>query len=176
MNPALEFMLLWLVLQAAVTDVALRRIPNVLVLCGLLIALVLHWLTGPPGVLLATWLAGMATGFFLFLPLYALRGMAAGDVKLMAMAGAFAGPAAALQIAGLACLTGGVLALAMTLANGRWRILWRNLKTILQPLLLRLAGVPLLPVPLSREASAGNIPYGVAIALGTAGVVLQAHR
>ncbi len=176
MNQALESMLLWLVLQAAVTDLALRRIPNVLVLSGLLIALLLHAMTGPAGALLTTWLAGLATGFCLFLPLYALRGMAAGDVKLMAMAGAFAGPAAALQIAMLACLIGGAMALAITLVNGRWRILWRNLRTILKPMLLRMAGMPLLPVPLPREASTGGIPYGVAIALGTATVVLQAHR
>jgi prepilin peptidase CpaA len=71
--------------------------------------------------------------------------MAAGDVKLMAMVGAFAGPWPALQIAVLAVLAGGVIALLM-----------------------------LLPRQASK-ASVGGIPYGAAIALGTAGVVAWRH-
>jgi prepilin peptidase CpaA len=175
MNQALQILLLWLVLQAAVTDLALRRIPNVLVLSGLALALLVHWRTGAAGVLLFTWLAGLATGFFLFLPLYALRGMAAGDVKLMAMAGAFVGPVLAFQVAILSWLIGGILALGMLVLNGRWRILVRNLKTLLRPLLYRMAGYPVCAVPIDRQASAGGIPYGVAIAIGTAIVVLQQH-
>lgn len=175
MNLALQILLLWLVLQAAVTDLALRRIPNVLVLSGVVLSVLLHWRTGAEGVLLSTWLAGLATGFFLFLPLYLLRGMAAGDVKLMAMAGAFVGPALALQIAVLTCLIGGMLALGMLVANGRWRILLQNLKTLLWPLLCRVAGYPVQAVVIDRQASAGGIPYGVAIALGTAAVVLEQH-
>lgn len=175
MNLALQFLLLWLVLQAAVTDLALRRIPNVLVLCGLFLSLLVHWYTGTFAAVLSAWAAGMATGFFLFLPLYLLRGMAAGDVKLMAMAGAFAGPLGAVRIALLAWLIGGILALGMLVKNGRWRILLHNLKTTLWPLLGRLAGYPLKLVPIARDASAGGIPYGVAIALGTVAVVLDTH-
>lgn len=173
MNPALQFLLLWLVLQAAVTDLAIRRIPNVLVLSGLALAALLHWRTGADGALVSTWLAGLGTGFVLFVPLYALRGMAAGDVKLMAMVGAFAGPALAAQIALLTCLIGGVLGLLLVLRSGRWRILGRNLASILRPLLLSLGGVPQQPTPLARAASAGDIPYGVAIALGTLSVVAR---
>lgn len=175
MNQALELLLLWLLLQAAVTDLALRRIPNVLVLSGLLIAMALHLRTGDAGAWLGTGLAGLAAGFFLFLPLYLLRGMAAGDVKLMAMTGAFVGPGMALQIALFTCLIGGVLALLMLVLNGRWRILIGNLKTIAMPLLWRGMGVSVAATPLSREASAGGIPYGVAIALGTLAVVVNAH-
>ncbi len=167
MNQALQILLLWLVLQAAVTDLAVRRIPNVLVLAGLVIAAVLHWRVGPPMALVGTWLAGMASGFFLFLPLYLLRGMAAGDVKLMAMTGAFVGPAMAAHIALVACLAGGVLGLGMVILNGRWAVLWRNLGA-LGLAALRHTG----PVTITRAASAGGIPYGVAIALGTAFVVL----
>jgi len=176
MNQALELMLLWLLLQAAVTDLALRRIPNVLVLSGLLIAMLLHLRTGNPGAWLDTGLAGLAAGFFIFLPLYALRGMAAGDIKLMAMTGAFVGPGLAMHIALLTCLIGGVLALVMLVLNGRWRILVRNLQTILEPVLWRCMGIPMQAMPVSREASAGGIPYGVAIALGTLAVVANAHR
>ncbi|WP_338769491.1 prepilin peptidase [Massilia sp. METH4] len=176
MSPALEMLLLWLVLQAAVTDIALRRIPNVLVLCGLLIAMALHLYMGAPGAWLDTGLAGLAAGFFLFWPLYMLGGMAAGDVKLMAMSGVFLGPELALQVALLTCLIGGALALLMLLLNGRWRILWRNLNVILRPMYWRALGIPVHAVPLARSDSAGGIPYGVAIALGTLAVVVNAHR
>lgn len=169
-------LLLWLLLQAAVTDLALRRIPNVLVLSGLLLAFSLYLYGGAPGAWFHTSLAGLATGFFLFLPLYLLRGMAAGDVKLMAMTGAFVGPAMAAQIALLTCLIGGGLGLLMLVFNGRWRILVRNLKAMLSPLLWRCLGVPVQAVSLARQDSAGGIPYGVAIALGTAAVVFSAHR
>jgi prepilin peptidase CpaA len=172
---ATEVLLLWLVLQAAVTDLALRKIPNVLVLSGLLLALVLHGLAGPPWALLSQWLAGLLAGFFLFLPLYLLRGMAAGDVKLMAMVGAFTGPLQALDIALLSFAAGGVLGLLLMAASGQWRRGWANLRATLVPWLLRLAGVPLQPVPLLPGQSVGGMPYGVAVALGTLGVVLAPH-
>jgi prepilin peptidase CpaA len=172
---ATEVLLLWLVLQAAATDLALRKIPNALVLSGLLLALVLHGLAGPPHTLLTQWLAGLLAGFFLFLPLYLLRGMAAGDVKLMAMVGAFSGPLQALDIALLSFAAGGVLGLLLMAASGRWRRGLANLRAMLLPALLRLAGVPLQAVPLRPGHSVGGMPYGVAVALGTAGVVLAPH-
>ena len=176
MMNAIELILVCLVAQAAITDLAVRKIPNVLILSGLLLALILHLLGGPRWAPVSHWLAGSLAGFFLFLPLYMARGMAAGDVKLMAMVGAFTGPMAALQIAVAACLTGGVMALAMLLWSGRWREGWRNLAAICKPLLLRLAGVPLVPVALPPGASVGGMPYGLAIALGTMGFVVWTHR
>lgn len=172
---ALEVILICLVAQAALTDLAMRKIPNVLILSGLLLALILHLLSGPPWAPLSQWLAGAVAGFFLFLPLYLLRGMAAGDVKLMAMVGAFTGPLGSLQVAALSYLIGGMMALLLLLCSGRWRQSARNLAQICRPLLLRLLGMPLLPVPLAPAASVGGIPYGVAIALGTAAVVAARH-
>lgn len=173
---AIEVILICLVAQAALTDLAVRKIPNVLILSGLMLALILHLLSGQPGTAVSQWLAGGIAGFFLFLPLYLARGMAAGDVKLMAMVGAFAGPWQALQVAVLSMLAGGAMALLMLLFSGRWRDSARNLKWICTPLLLRLLGMPLLPVPLPPAASVGGIPYGVAIALGTAGIVAWRHH
>ncbi|WP_343730530.1 prepilin peptidase [Duganella sp.] len=173
---AIEVILICLVAQAALTDLAMRKIPNVLILSGLMLALILHLLSGQPGASVSLWLAGGCAGFFLFLPLYLARGMAAGDVKLMAMTGAFVGPWQALQIAALSALVGGVMALLMLLFSGRWRESARNLRLICQPLLWRLLGVPLAPVPLPPSASVGGIPYGVAIALGTLGVVAWQHQ
>lgn len=173
---AIEVILICLVAQAALTDLALRKIPNVLILSGLLLALVLHLLLGPPWAPLTQWLAGAVAGFFLFLPLYLLRGMAAGDVKLMAMVGSFTGAGPALKIAALSYLIGGVMGLALLLFSGRWRQGARNLALLCKPMLLRLLGVPLLPVPLAPSVSAGGMPYGVAVALGTIGYVAWTHH
>ena len=173
---AIEVILICLVAQAAVTDLALRKIPNVLILSGLLLAIILHLLGGQPWAPVSQWLAGTLTGFFLFLPPYLLRGMAAGDVKLMAMVGAFLGPQAALQVGVLAYLIGGVMAVLMLLFSGRWRESWRNIVLICRPLMWRLLGLPLAPVPLASISSVGGIPYGVAVALGTGGFVAWAHR
>jgi prepilin peptidase CpaA len=173
---AIEVILICLVVQAALTDLAMRKIPNVLILSGLLLALLLHLLAGPPWAPLTQWFAGAMAGFFLFLPLYLLRGMAAGDVKLMAMVGSFSGPGAALKIALLSYLVGGAMALLLLLISGRWRQSARNLRLIGKPLLLRLLGVPLLPVPMPPSASAGGIPYGVAVALGTVAHIAWTHH
>lgn len=175
MPNASEFALLWLVLQAAVTDLAVRKIPNVLVLSGLLLALVLHGWLGPGGAWLSAWLAGILTGFCLFLPMYMAGGMAAGDVKLMAMAGAFAGPSQACAIAFASILAGGLLGLGMLVASGRWRQGLANVRQLLVAWMLRLAGVRM-PLPvLAGGASVGGMPYGVAVAAGTVVTVWSAH-
>lgn len=172
----MELILICLVAQAALTDLAVRKIPNVLVLSGLLLALILHVLAGPRWAPVTQWMAGALAGFFLFLPLYLAGGMAAGDVKLLAMVGSFTGPWLVFHIALLTGLIGGLMAALLLLRKGRWRAGWRNLARICAPLLWRVCGVPLEPVPLAPGASVGGMPYGVAIALGTLGVVVSVHR
>jgi len=104
------------------SDLRSRRVPNGLVAGGLAVALVaslaggLGTVDGPvwrqAAASLAPWAAGLVLGGLLLLPLYALGGMGAGDVKLMAMAGAFLGPGLAAAAALYACVAGGGLALA----------------------------------------------------------------
>lgn len=166
-QPLLDLAMVLLVTAAAVTDLARRRIPNRLLLLGWCAALPLQLAAGVPSGPLAA-LAGAGCALLLFLPLYLLRGMAAGDVKLMATVGAFVGPAAAFKIALLAWCIGGAMALLLVLARGQGRALLANLHALLRPVLLRAVGVPLAPVPL-RRAPVGSIPYGVAIALAAIG-------
>lgn len=160
-----DLLLLCIVTAAAISDLIRRKIPNVLVLSGTLIALALHvWLW--PQQVVPLWLGGMATGFFLFLPLYVLRGMAAGDVKLIAMVGAFVGPWPVLQICFATFVLGGLMAVLMITWQGKWRACLRNVRDLLWPMIARMAGMPLAPVALGSGASVGNMPYGLAIALG----------
>jgi prepilin peptidase CpaA len=170
----LEMELLALVAAAAVCDLATRRIPNKLLWSAALLALVLQGAAPAPAAALGASLAGALAGFALFLPFYLLRGMAAGDVKLMATVGVLAGPDAAVTIALLSWCAGGLMALAMIVVQGRARDAWRNLRALLRPLLMRAAGMPAQTEPLAAP-SVGNMPYGLAVAVGTLVTVWSRH-
>lgn len=153
--------LLALLVLAAWQDARHYRIANVLTFGGAVLALGLSFLLpGTPGP--ASSLLGWGAGLLFLLPLYALRVMGAGDVKLLAMVGAFTGPAAVLVIGLYTLLAGGVLALGVALGRGRLQQALRNLQSMM---VLSVALVsPALP---DEKASAGRMPYGIAILAGT---------
>ena len=161
--------LLLLLVTAAVIDFRSRRIPNWLVVSGAVYALVFNTVFPPwhNGTVLFP-LAGLGLGLALFLPLYLLRAMGAGDVKLLAMCGAFLGPNEVWRAALVILLTGGVLAVVFVLANGTALRMVQNLATLFRVAALdtMTGAVPSLRIPASE--SAGRLPYGVAIAVGTA--------
>ncbi len=166
--------LLLLVLAALVFDLKQRRIPNTLVLLALGAGLLIN-LMGPqagprmaglfttlPGALgVKGALLGALTGLAIFLPLYWVHAMGAGDVKLMAGIGSFVGPATAVNLALFILVTGGVLALARMLWARKSRLVMRNVLTALGQLLPGSAGTfdP-------ATQSADRMPYGVAMAGG----------
>jgi prepilin peptidase CpaA len=156
-----------LVSLAALTDLTSRRIPNLLLLTGFCGALLVNLLSPAPFTALLWALVGTTTGLLIFLPLYFLRGMAAGDVKFMATVGAFSTPIDTLYIAFIAVCFGGVMSLALVVANGRLRMLGANLSALL------LMRIPAVSMP---SSSVGSIPYGVAIACGTWFVIAQRYH
>lgn len=160
--PYLDALLLLLVAVAAINDIASRRIPNLLLLSGLIAALSLHAISPEPGTALLRCFGGVAVGLLIFLPFYLARGMAAGDVKMMATVGAFTGPAAALQIAILAWCAGGIMALAFIVFRGRTKLALTKLCSIVRQAALRLPATEA-----QMQPSAGSMPYGVAIAAAT---------
>lgn len=164
--PYLELVLLAMLLTASIFDVAVRRIPNLLLLAGLLSSFALHLANGPASSLLTEYLAGFAVGLLLFLPLYVCRAMAAGDVKLMATVGAFTGPGLAFHISLVTYCVGGILALVMVLAMGRGSEAFTNVSAVMRPILMRLRGIPAVTEPMPL-ASVGGMPYAVAITMGT---------
>lgn len=116
-HPLLAVSLLALLVIAVIGDLRERRIPNWLSLGGIALGVVLHSATrGGDGASLA--LLGALTGGLLLLPFWLLRGMAAGDVKLMAAVGAHLGASLTL-VAALATLIAGAALAIITLYRGR---------------------------------------------------------
>lgn len=112
----LPLSLLVILALAVRQDLTERRVANTLTLAGLACGLVLQALVGGTSGFIDA-LAGAGVGLLCFLPWYLAKGMGAGDVKLMAAAGAFFGPVGAFIAAMLSLVSGGVLALAFML----WR-------------------------------------------------------
>ena len=166
-----------LLLSAAAADVRSHRIPNRLVLAGLLLALAAHAcalalrvapLAGP-----AAWapLAGLATGFALLLPFYLLGAMGAGDVKLMAMVGAFMGSQPVMLAALYTFVAGGLLSLVVMVVRRVTAQTMANVQFLLTDWFVRAStgqGARLSPL----QTTAARLPYAVAIALGTGAALL----
>ena len=156
--------LLGLVLVATVIDIALHRIPNVLTVGGVLLGLILQsWLQGWSGLL--DGLGGVATGFFMYLPLYAFGWMGAGDVKLMAAVGSFLGWPDSLLAVALGTGIGAVIALVLIGIRGgmveylsRYWVMAKCLFTTGQ-----FAYIP----PKPGDAATQSFPYALSIAVGT---------
>jgi prepilin peptidase CpaA len=115
---ALQCALVLLVVTAAVYDFRFRRIPNWLVLAGLVLGLSLNAVLFQWAGLRASAL-GLAIGFAVYFPLYLLRGMGAGDVKLMAAVGSIVGWADWLGIFFLTAIVGGIAAIALLASQRR---------------------------------------------------------
>jgi prepilin peptidase CpaA len=161
-----------LTIITASTDITCRRIPNVILALSLAISLVvqlsLHGIVLGAG----SWLAGAMTGFALLLPLYLMRGMSAGDVKLLLTIGAWVGPEMIIYIALATFLIGGAWSIAFVVFRRRTTQLVANLQGMVSGgwRLNRAAEA----APGGRIASVGSLPYGVAIALGTLVVLFAA--
>jgi prepilin peptidase CpaA len=156
--PAARIALPLLLSAAAVVDVRQLRIPNALSLGGALLGLAL-W-TSHAGVSgLLGGIGGMLLGAVVFLPFYLMKGMGAGDVKLMGAVGAFLGPFHAFLAAITVALFGGAIAAWEALQQGR---LWAALVDAMRILTGRR---PNKKVGTARPEEV--TPYGLAIAGGT---------
>lgn len=157
--------LIGLLLVAAVIDWRTMRIPNWLTAGGMLYGLAINASMAPSsGAGLALAAGGLVLGLVLLLPLYLVRAMGAGDVKLMAAVGAFLGPLAVFKAALFVFVVGGLAALAFALSRRASRQLAANLTEFAQSLVL--PGVAVWR-PGIGTASIGNLPYGVSISVGT---------
>ena len=161
--------LLLLLAAAAVSDYRTFKIPNLLTGGGILFALVYNTMVRPAMHTDWTWApAGMLVGFGAMLPMYALRIMGAGDVKLMAMVGAFLGPAATVTALLFCVVTAGVAALAWAVSHRLLRPMLANVNTILSGMLWSSVASGRPQFQPGAPPSVGKLAYGVSIAVGTA--------
>jgi prepilin peptidase CpaA len=153
----LNILLLAFLALAAGADLLKHRIPNVLTAPAVATGLLLHTLTGgQEGMLLA--LTGTAAGLAALLPFYLLRGMGAGDVKLMAVVGSFLGPLGALHAAALTLVLGAVLGVGVLVS--------RRIALMRAPAARLAWGLPE-PATAQTSIRTEKFPYAVAIAGGT---------
>jgi len=140
-----------LTISAALLDWRSRRIPNLLTVPGLLLGVLAHGLlSGWHGVL--TSLEGAGLALVILLPLVLLRGLGAGDWKLMfVLLGSF--------------LASGVMALAQMMRTGRVVETFQNLWILLKGFFS--FGLRSHPQISLDNPKLMKLPFGVAVAFAT---------
>ncbi|MDQ3060676.1 MAG: A24 family peptidase [Pseudomonadota bacterium] len=158
-----------LLITASVSDYTTYKIPNWLTVSGILFGLIYNTLfpfSAQHGFLWA--LGGLLIGFFAMLPFYGLRIMGAGDVKLMAMVGAFLGITDTLYAVVFSFIAGGIGALVFALANQALARMLVNIKNISQVFILTAISGFKPEIHMETGASVGKLPYGICISIGSA--------
>jgi prepilin peptidase CpaA len=150
---------------AVASDLRFHRVPNLLTLPALLVALLVSpWWGATSGPLEAT--LGAALGFALLIGPYAFGGMGAGDVKALMALGAWLGPAATLGAAAWALIAAGsfgLIGLALRGELGDFARRWdRNATATLTSRRVRYEP------PEAGSGAAGGIPFAAALAVGLA--------
>lgn len=164
--PVVKVLLTVLVIVAAIYDIRSRRIPNWLVTAGTVVGVALNgFLFEFDGVRLS--LLGIGLALLVYIPLFALRAMGAGDVKLMGAIGSLGGPGAWLVIFVCTAIAGGVIAIVLLIGKRRLLDTFRNVSFIvseLSHLRAPYAQRDELDVSSPRAVS---LPHAVSIAVGT---------
>ncbi|MEM6654519.1 MAG: prepilin peptidase [Planctomycetota bacterium] len=112
-------------------------------------------------------LFGTAVGLLLLLPAYAIGGMGAGDVKLMAGIGAWVWGAVTLYSFAVSAVIGGLIAVVMVVVNRSWAkhhgqfwMIWNEILSVKDP-------DKLATIATERKPTMMLLPYGIPIAIGT---------
>lgn len=160
-------LLITYVMSIALIDMRTHRIPNVISAAALGAALTIQvTMQGVAGV--ADAVLGMSAGLLVFLPFYIVRAFGAGDVKAMAVVGAFVGFPQAFVAAAATLIGGAIIGLAIMIKD----------TPSVRIVMFRLLGVASAPMAAARsDASSADqtqrFPYGVAIAIGALVVVIR---
>jgi len=160
----LNSILIVVLVVCAVTDLIYRKIYNAVLLPALLFALVYNAYQGGWAGLGQSML-GLLVGLLILILPFAKGGMGAGDVKLLGVIGAFKGATFVLYTAIGMGLAGGLIALVI------WSYKFGVVDTVVGILkaiwVMIRSGFTIFPFRLHNEKI--MLPYGLAIALGTAG-------
>jgi prepilin peptidase CpaA len=160
--------LLALLAAAAVSDYRSFRIPNLITGGGILFALVYNTAVAPEWHADWTWApAGMLLGFGAMLPMYAIRAMGAGDVKLMAMVGAFLGVSGTAYALLFCVVTAGIAALGYALRKRVMARMFANVGGVMRGMLWSAVASGNPQLQPGAMQSVGKLAYGISIAVGT---------
>lgn len=112
-------------------------------------------------------LLGMIVGLLLLLPAYAIGGMGAGDVKLMAGLGAWMHVTHTFYAFCVTAVVGAVLAIAMVVTRRAWQKHLSQFWMIATEILAIRDPNALSQMATDRKSSMLLLPYGIPIALGS---------
>jgi prepilin peptidase CpaA len=116
---------------------------------------------------LAWSLVGTGVGLGLLLPAYAIGGMGAGDVKLLAGVGAWVWGTVTFYAFCISAVFGGLIALAMVFLRGKLGHHRQQFWSILNEILVVRNPEQLSAIAADRKATMLLLPYGIPIAIGT---------
>jgi prepilin peptidase CpaA len=171
--PIMKAVLLLIVITAGIYDLRYRRIPNWLVLTGVLVGLALNVLLfGITGLERAG--LGLGLALLIYFPLYLLRAMGAGDAKLMAAIGSIVGPGNWIGLFMVTAILGGITALIVLLFARRVRKTFWNVGWIMNEVAHLRAPYHSSEELDVRSSRAMRLPHGAVIALGA--IVFLAGR
>jgi len=150
------------------SDYLFRRVPNNFLLIAIALQLMCFflWSKGLNGIGWSGALFGLAGGLAFFLPLYALRAMAAGDVKFFAVLGFCLGFGALLPIFLIASLIAAMHALVLYSSR-------LGIASNLQLVATRMTRWRLFQWVLEKRGNRIGIPYAAYLALAAGWVGLQ---
>jgi prepilin peptidase CpaA len=151
-------------IAAAIFDLRHRRIPNWLTYSGIVLGMGLRsYFYGWRG--LGSSLTGLAVTGGVFFVLYMLHAMGAGDIKLLAAVGAFAGPKDGLVVLMATAIAGAMMGVIYALYRGRLATTLKNVGSLTSHHVR--SGLQEHPeLNLGKDIGL-RMPYGLAIATGT---------
>ena len=117
---------------------------------------------------------GIVVGLATLLPLYAVDGMGAGDVKLMAGIGAWLGAAITWYAFCVSTVVGAVMAIIMVLWKRSWNKHYMNFLIILNEWMTIRDPNELSRIAKERKPTMFLLPYGIPICVGSIGYFLFA--
>ena len=157
-----------ILIWAAWIDGRELRVPNWQTLPMILAGLIFNtYYSGWAGLQFGLW--GAAVGLACLLPLYAVGGMGAGDVKLMAGIGAWLGGSVTWNAFLVSTVVGGVMAVCMVAYRGTWWKHYGNFMMILHEFRTIKNPAELSRIAAERKPNMFLLPYGIPICIGTLG-------
>jgi prepilin peptidase CpaA len=154
---------------AAVIDGLKLKVPNwitfPMIISGWVYSVALSPYAGWEGLMYS--MLGTIVGLALLLPAYAIGGMGAGDVKLLAGVGAWVWSTTTLNAFAVSTIVGAIIAILMVLFQRKWTKHHAQFWMICTEILTVKDPEQLATIAAERKPSMMLLPYGIPIAIGT---------